>query len=136
MSLVTNLLRGMEFSTKQAINYDPHQVISKRRKAHKCRPFEHTEIPGLREVANWDDFPNPSPMETSAEQDTDSQLPGVVSLQRELATVAAIAGGFSSLVSYSVSSMKRGDPGPMDTEEMDTASMPKKQKVEPGQQLV
>ena len=24
----------------------------------------------------------------------------------------------------------------MDTEEMDTASMPKKQKVEPGQQLV
>ena len=65
--LVTNLLRGIEFSPGQAINYDPHQVISKRRKAHKCRPFEHTEVPGLREVANWDDFPIPSLMDTSAE---------------------------------------------------------------------
>ena len=50
--LVTNLLRGMEFSLGQAINDHPHQMISKRRKAHKCRPFEHTEIPGLREAAN------------------------------------------------------------------------------------
>ena len=96
------------------------------KKAHKCGPFEHTEIPGLREAANWDNFPNPDPMETSAEQDTGSQLLRVVSPKRELATVASIAGGFSSLVSYSSSSMKRGDLGPMDTKEMDTTSMPKK----------
>ena len=64
--LVTNLLRGMEFSLGQAINYDPHQVISKRRKAHKCRPFEHTEVLGIREVANWVDFPNPALMDTNA----------------------------------------------------------------------
>ena len=72
-------------------------------------------------------------MDTTVEQDTGSQLLGVVSPQRELATVVAIAGGFASLFSYSASSMKRGDPGPMDTEEMDTSSMPKKQKLEPGQ---
>ena len=131
MPLVTNFLRGMEFSLGQAVNYDPHQIISKRRKAHKCRPFEHTEIPGLRESANWDDFPNLAPMDTSIEQGTGSQLPRVVSPQRELATVVAIAEEFSSLVRYLASSMKRGDLGPMDT-----ASMPKKQKVEPGQQLV
>ena len=47
-----------------------------------------------------------------------------------------IAGGYSSLVSYQASSMKRGSPEPMDTTEVDTASMPKKQKVEPEQHLV
>ena len=108
MPLATNLLRGMEFSLGQAVNYDPHQIISKRRKSHNCRPFKHTEIPGLREAANWDDFPNPTPMDTSIEQGTGSQLPGVVSPQRELAKVVVIAREFSSLVSYSVSSIKRG----------------------------
>ena len=55
----------MGFSLEQDINYDPHQVISKRRKAHKCKPFEHIEIPGLREAANWDDFPNSTTMDIS-----------------------------------------------------------------------
>ena len=73
-------------------------------------------------------------MDTSTEKDIGSQLVGVSSPQRDLATVVAIAGGFSSLVNYSESSMKRGDPEPMDIEEMDTA--PKKQKLELGQQLV
>ena len=111
-------------------------MISKRRKSHKSRPFEHTEIPGLREVANWDDFPNPSLMETGIEQDTGSQLPEVASPQRELAQAFAIAREFSSLVSYSESSIKRGAPEPMDTKEMDMNSIPKKQKREQGQQLV
>ena len=46
--LVGNLLKGTKLSLEQAINYDPHQVISKRRKDHKCKPFEHTEILRLR----------------------------------------------------------------------------------------
>ena len=33
--LVSNSLRGMEFPQDQAINYDPHQVISRRRKTLK-----------------------------------------------------------------------------------------------------
>ena len=65
LPLVGNLLKGMEFSLEQAKNYDPHQVISKRRKAHNSKPFEHTEIPGLREAANWDDFPISTTMDTS-----------------------------------------------------------------------
>ena len=91
LPLVTNFLRGMEFSLGQAVNYDPHQVISKRRKAHKCKPFEHTEVPRLREVANWDDFPNPVPMETNIEQETGSQILGETSSQRELAQVVSIS---------------------------------------------
>ena len=72
LPLVTNLLRGMGFSLGQVVNYDPHQIISKRMKAHKCRNFEHTEIVRLREAANWDDFPNPTPMDTSIEGSTGS----------------------------------------------------------------
>ena len=97
----------MEFSLRQAVNYDPHQIISKRKKAHKCRPSEHTEVLELREAANWDNFPNPASMDTSIEHGTGSQLPGVASPQRELARVAAIAEEFSSLVSYSASSIIR-----------------------------
>ena len=55
LPLVTNLLRGMGFSLGQAVNYDPHKIISKRRKAHKCKHFEHTKIPRLKEVEYWDD---------------------------------------------------------------------------------
>ena len=54
----------------------------------------------------------------------------------ELSKVVAMAGNVSSLVSYSESSMKRGPSEPMETDEVDTASMPKKQKVEQEQQLV
>ena len=65
LPLVGSLLKDMGFSLEQAVNYNPHQIISKRRKDHKCKPFEHTEIPRLREVANQDDFPNPTMMDTS-----------------------------------------------------------------------
>ena len=87
MPLVTNLLRRIGFSLGKAVNYDPDQIISKRRKAHKCKPFEHTEILGLSEAANWDDFPNLALMYTSIEQDTSSYLPGIASPQRELAKI-------------------------------------------------
>ena len=50
--------------------------------------------------------------------------------------MVAIAGEVSSLVSYSESSIKRGAPEPMDTKEMDMATMPKKQKIGQGHQLM
>ena len=108
LPLVTNFLRGMGFSLGQAVKYDPHQIISKRSKANKCKPFEHNEVLALREIENWDDFPNPAPMDTSIERDTGSYLPGIASPQRELAKIVAIAGDVSPLVSYSVSSVKIG----------------------------
>ena len=50
--------------------------------------------------------------------------------------MVAIAGGYSLLVSYSVSLIKRGGIEAMDNEEVDTTSMPKRLKIDPGQQLV
>ena len=63
-------------------------------------------------------------------------MPRIASLQRELAKVVAMSGGVSLVVSYSMSSIKRGGPEPMDTEVVDMASVPKRQKIERGQQLV
>ena len=42
LPLVDSLLKSMGFSLGHAINYDPHQIISKRRQANKRKPFEHT----------------------------------------------------------------------------------------------
>ena len=51
----------MGFYLGTAINYDPHQVISKRRQENNNNPFEHTEVVGLREAANWEDYPKKPP---------------------------------------------------------------------------
>ena len=53
-----------------------------------------------------------------------------------MAVVVMIASGYSSLVSYSTSLMKRGGIEAMDTEEGDTARMPKRMKIELGQQFI
>ena len=83
----------------QAINYDPHQVISKRRQANKNNPFQHTEIAGLREAANWDDYPNLTKKEVSMGQNSASSLPGEISSQMDLSNIVTMAGDVSSLVS-------------------------------------
>ena len=75
-------------------------------------------------------------MDTSIVRAYVSPLLGDNSPQMDLSKVVAMAGNVSLLVSYSGSSIKRGPAEPMDTDEVDTDSMPKKQKVEQGQQLV
>ena len=91
---------------------------------------------GLEEKVNWDDFPNTVPMDTSAEQDSGLQLPGENFPQEELAAMVVISRGYSSLVSYSMSLIKRWGIEAMDTEEVDTTSTPTRQKIEPRQQMV
>ena len=71
----------MGFSLGRAINYDPHQIISKWRHANKNKPFEHTEIAGLREATNWEDYPNYTTMDISMEEDSVSSLLGKNSSQ-------------------------------------------------------
>ena len=55
LPIIDNLLKGMGFSLGTTINYDTHQVISKRRQENNSKPFEHTEVAGLREATNWED---------------------------------------------------------------------------------
>ena len=45
------------FQTAATINYDPHHVISIRRQVNENKPFEHQEVEGLVESANWLYYP-------------------------------------------------------------------------------
>ena len=55
--MIDIMLREMRFLVEAAINYDPHHIISNRRQANKNKPFEHFEVSGLSEAANWMDYP-------------------------------------------------------------------------------
>ena len=75
LPLVDSFLKSMGFSLGQAINYDPHQIIYKRRQDNKNNPFKHTEIAEIREVANWEYYPNYATKDINMEQGFASSLP-------------------------------------------------------------
>ena len=125
----------MGFYLGTTINYDPHQVISKRRHANNNKPFEHIEVDGIREVANWEDYPNKSPDNVSMEQDFVSSLPRNNSPPMDLSNIVVVAGNISSLMSFSWTSRKREHSDFMDIEEVDTPSTPKMQKTEQDGQM-
>ena len=50
---IDNLLKEMGFQTNIVVNYDPHHIISIKRQVNKNKPFEHNEIAGVEECANW-----------------------------------------------------------------------------------
>ena len=70
----------MGFSLRAAINYDPQQVISKRRHTNKNNPFEHTKLARLREEANWEDYPNNTLDNINMEPYSVSPIPGNVTI--------------------------------------------------------
>ena len=59
--MVEGLLRELGFEIEPTINYGPHQVISKRRKAQKRNPFKQKEVVGLAKAANWYNYPKEAP---------------------------------------------------------------------------
>ena len=42
----------MDFQKEQKVNYDPHHIISQRKKSNKNKPFYHQVVEGLEEIAN------------------------------------------------------------------------------------
>ena len=54
--VVENLLKEMVFQADVVLNYDLHHIISIRRQVNKNKPFEHHEIAGMAESANWMDY--------------------------------------------------------------------------------
>ena len=64
----------MGFPTDPTINYDPHHVISNRRKDLKRNPFEHEEIVGLADVSNWSDYPKEAPKYVDMQEDSNSPI--------------------------------------------------------------
>ena len=97
----------MGFSLGAAINYDPHQVISKRRQENNDNPFECSQVAGLREVANWEDYPNKTPDNINVEQDSISSIPRNNISPMDISNIVAVAGNISSLISFSGNSKKR-----------------------------
>ena len=57
LPLIESLLREMGFPIEASINYDPHHIISIKRKANKNNPFEHHEVACLLEATNWSNYP-------------------------------------------------------------------------------
>ena len=57
---IESMLIEMGFSMESSVNYDPHHIISDRRKENKNKPFEHSEVAGLSGATNWIDNPNDS----------------------------------------------------------------------------
>ena len=79
LQMIESMLREMGFSVEVAVNYDPHHVISNRRQANKNKPFEHSEVEGLSEVANWMDYPRGVNDGENMQGDSLSSAPGMFS---------------------------------------------------------
>ena len=71
---IEKLLASMEFKKEPKINYDPHHVISLKKKANKNKSFDHQFIEGLKEAANLLQF-----METPRSDEDASVVPVVTS---------------------------------------------------------
>ena len=52
LPVIDNMVKSMGFPLGVAINYDPHQMISKRKKGNNNKHFEHIEVAILREATN------------------------------------------------------------------------------------
>ena len=55
--VIESLIKEMRFQTTIAVNYDPLHIISIRKQVNKNKPFEHMEVEGLVESANWSNYP-------------------------------------------------------------------------------
>ena len=85
-----NSTQRERFEMEVAIDYDPHHIISNRRKANKSKPFEHVEVVGLVERANWMTYPR----ETNSDEDMPKNSTSALvegSPQLDLSCIIAIA---------------------------------------------
>ena len=56
LHVVEKILNDLNFEKDQRMNYDPRQIILKRKQSNRCGIFEHEEIEGLRYLANLESF--------------------------------------------------------------------------------
>ena len=134
--MIENLLKQMRFLTEPAVDYDPHQFISNRRKNVKRKTFKHVEVVGLADAANWDDYPKENPKDTNVQEDSSSSVKDVTLLMPDIFKVIVVAEKITPLASHSERTNKREFSGTMDIVEEDTAMTPKRQKIESEGQMV
>ena len=78
--MIESMLKEMGLSIEPIVNYDPHHVISNRRKAVKLKPFERKEIVGLADATNCNDYPKEEPKDTNMQEDSNSSVREISSL--------------------------------------------------------
>ena len=115
--MVEGLLRELGFETEPAINYDPHRVISNRRKAQKRNTFKHEEVVGLEEVANWSNYPKWALNIVDLDEDPSSRIGEVISLLPHISNLVAATKNITPLASKSEGKNKRDFPEAMDIDE-------------------
>ena len=128
--MIESLLKYMGFFTEPVVNYDPHHVISNRRKALKRNPFDHEEIVGLADVANWYDYPEDTPKYTDMKEDSNSSVREISSLIPDISKLISATENIVPLENHLERTNKRDFLDAMDTEEEDTAITPKKHNTE------
>ena len=115
----------MRFLIYLVVNYDPHHVISNRRKALKRKLFKHEKIVVLADVANWSDYPKEAPKDVDMHEDSNSPIREVVSLFPDISKLISAVDNITPLASHSERTNKRVFSYKMDTGEEDTARTPK-----------
>ena len=56
MLVIEKLLEVMDFQKDKKMNYEPHQIISQRRKLNKNMPFDNQIVEGLDKMENLSNF--------------------------------------------------------------------------------
>ena len=54
--VIEKLLEVMDFQKEQKVNYDPHHIISQRKKLNKNKPFDHEIVEGLDKIEFFSNF--------------------------------------------------------------------------------
>ena len=134
--MIESLIKEMGFRIELAVNYDPHHVISNRRKSLKRNPFEHEDIVGSTDVANWLDYPKETHKDTDMQEDSNSFVREITSLNPDTSKLISTAENITPFSNHSKMTNKRYFSDAMDNEEEDTTRTPKKQKTEVEGQLV
>ena len=134
--MIESMLREMGFSVETVVNYDPHHVISNRRQANKNKPFEHFEVGGLSEVANWMGYPKDINNGENMQEASLSSALGDTSPQRELSSIVVATTHVTPLASFFEKLNKRDFLEAMDIDEEATSRTPKKKNIEKVGQLV
>ena len=98
--MIESILREMEFSVEVVVNYDPHHVISNMRKENKNKPFDHYEVAGLSEEANWMDYPKDINNGENMQEDSLSSTPGSSTPQQHIYSIVAVATHITPLASF------------------------------------
>ena len=124
--MIENLLKEMGFLTEPAVDYDPHQFISNRRKTVKRKTFKHVEVVGLVDAANWDDYPKENPKDADMDEDSNSFVKDITSLMPDISKVVSAATNITPLDSCYEKTNKWEGSEPMEIEDEDTARSPKR----------